>query len=128
MPEVKDVSFGYGSVRHVREVEETPTTTHVNGNVTVNNMGRPGVAGHFEVTFMISCDVEDEGHEVRNVFHWTSIVPEPSKTAPYLEVESAAARQLAPLFRQVAQALEDQVKDFDAKNASQEDQASVSDS
>jgi hypothetical protein len=120
MIELKQVRYGNGSVRFFAEVEPTPTTSETHGNVTVNNMGKPGSPARYEVTYMISSDFEMEGVEVNNVFHWTVALTGVHRDDPYAGIEAAGARQLAPMLRAVADQIEKEVAEFDAELAAKE--------
>ncbi|MDN3645079.1 hypothetical protein QWY75_02525 [Pontixanthobacter aestiaquae] len=109
------VNFGFGSVQFIKEVEATPPTTKVEGNVTINNAGVAGKPEHFLVTFMLSCADDGPISQRDNIFHWTVAVSDLPRDTPYSEVEEAAARKLAPMLREVAESVEKLVSDFDGK-------------
>lgn len=99
MIELKQVRYGNGSVRFFGQVEPTPTTSETHGNVTVNNMGKPGSPARYEVTYMISCDFEMEGVQLNNTFHWDVALTGVHRDDPYAGIEAEGARQLPPMLR-----------------------------
>jgi hypothetical protein len=115
MIELNSVSFGNGDVTFIKEVEATPTTSETTGNVTVKNVGHPGVPAYFEVTFMLGCDWQDGPIQFSNFFHLKALVLGKSRESSYLAVEAEAARSLAPMLRMIADDVEGQVAVFDAK-------------
>lgn len=117
MPSVTNARFGYGSIQFVKAVEEVPTSSKTQGNVTINNMGSAGIPAYFEATFMLSSTIEAEGVTRDNIFHWSTILPDRPASTPYLEIEAEAARQLAPSLRELADAIEKEVAAFDSKLA-----------
>ena len=110
---IGQVEFGYGSVQYVREVEATPTTTEVQGSVTINKIGSPGRDAYFLVTFMLTCEPDNDAEGDRNIFHWTEKVAGLARGTPYSEIEAHAARQLSPNLRSAADHIERMVADFD---------------
>ncbi|HZW15430.1 MAG TPA: hypothetical protein VFF66_04150 [Brevundimonas sp.] len=122
MAELKDIRWGNGTVRYFSEVEPTPTTSKTTGNVTVNNMGQPGLPAYYEVTYMLSCDFEASGVEITNHVHWTAALTGVGRDAPYGEVEAEGARQIAPMLRSVADQIEKLVAEFDANLAAKKDE------
>lgn len=118
MVEVRGVRFGYGAVTFHNEVKAKKATSKTTGNVTINNSAQPGSPAHFDVSFMLSCDLTEGGLDFTNIFHWSvMVVPEAGKPALYGEVEGEAARQLAPMLRAVANTIEAEVAKTDAKSA-----------
>lgn len=115
MPKLKSVNFGFGTIGYVPEQPAMPATTETKGNVTVNNMGSPGQAAFWEVTNMFSCIFEAEDETFSNIFHLTTRLPGTAGETPYIEIEAEAARQFAPMLRAVADSIEKQVAEFDAK-------------
>lgn len=113
--ELKAVSFGNGEVTFYSEVEETPTTTTKSGNVTVNNVGRPGVPAYFEVQFMLNCQYVAGQIDAQNIFHFRALVTDKGRDTSYAEVEAEGARLLAPMLREIADNIEKQVAEFDSK-------------
>ncbi len=115
MPTVKDVAFGNGDVTFYSKVDAVPASSETNGNVTINHSGKPEVPARFEVSFMLSVTAEEAGLEFSNVFHLKTLVKEGDSNASYRQVESEAARHLAPMLRSVADKIEQNVAEFDAR-------------
>jgi hypothetical protein len=113
--EIKSVEVGSGSLEYSSEILATKDTSETTGNVTINNVGRPGVPAHFRATFMIAAEFECEGISLRNAFHFDCAVTEKDRNSSYNLVESAAARKLAPMLRLIAAEVEKSVQEFDAK-------------
>jgi len=111
-----EVEFGYSSVVYRQEIPAVPTTTQRDGNVTINNIGTPGVPASFEVTSMITADHEAGDVKFHNIFHWKVVLVGLPKDAPYSEVDAEAARRLAPMLRDVADLIEQQVKAYDERS------------
>lgn len=111
------VEFGFGTVQYISSVAEVPPSTKVDGNVTINNSGSPGSPEHFVVTFMLTYKPGAESPARSNIFHWSEVVTGLDASTPYSRVEAAAARQIAPSLRAVADRIDAMVAEFDAKNA-----------
>jgi hypothetical protein len=117
MANLIDVSFGHGTLRYFSAVDEVPATSKTTGNVTVNNMGSPGSPAYFEVSFMLSADFEEGGMTRTNIFHWNVSVLDMNIKSSYRDVESEAARKIGPMLRQLADSIEKQVAEYDARKA-----------
>lgn len=117
MAQVKSVTLGHGEVRFFKKVEATPTTTRRNGNVTVKNVGQPGSPAYFEVSYMIFCTIGERDHDYQNIIHCKVRVDEQDGMTPYFEIEDAAARQLAPMLREIADLVDAQVTAGDSQEA-----------
>lgn len=111
MPELNELSFGFGQVEFRSAIAEVPATSKTTGNVTVNNAGSPGGLEHFATSFMLNARFAQDGIEFSNIFHWNSAVTGLARETPYSQVEDAAARQLAPMLRAVADRIEQLVAD-----------------
>lgn len=112
-----EMNLGYGSVRYYPKIEAVPESSETTGNVTVNNMGSPEIAAHHLVTFHLDSAFEGSGLRIPIQFSWSVIVAGMEPEASYLQVESEAARLIAPMLRDVAASIEEQVADSDAKAA-----------
>jgi hypothetical protein len=106
MANLKEVTFGNGSINYVRKFDGRPESTEKNGNVTVHNSPIPGIPGHYQISFMINSRFEQDGVEFSNIFHLNCVVSEQSDHAEYRLVEDQAARQLPPMLRSLADKIE----------------------
>lgn len=113
MPQILKVKFGNGSIAYRHKIEETPATSETTGNVTINDAGSPGRPSHFDTSFMLAVEGEEGGLKFSNVFHWNGIVISENQQAPYREIEDAAARQLAPALRAVADLIEQDIQRYE---------------
>lgn len=109
MAKIDGVEIRNGSVVFTRAVEEVPSSTKREGNVTINNVGSPGVPAYFEVSFMLNSNFSDGAIKSSNVFHWHCIVPAENSDQSYQKIEDDAARQIAPMLRELADLVEGQV-------------------
>ena len=121
MSKLKSVNFGFGTVGYISEEPAVPATTETKGNVTVNDMGSPGKAAFWEVSNMFSCTFEAGDETFSNIFHLTTRIPGSTGATPYIELEAEAARQYAPMLRAIADSIEKQVAEFDAKQKKPKD-------
>lgn len=117
MIQTNSVEFGYGRVSFNHAVEPVPASTQRNGNVTINNAAIPGRPAYFEISTMIRVQHEEEGIVFSNVLHLDVALTGLPKDTPYAEVDAQAARKLAPLLREIADSIEQQVAEYDAKLA-----------
>lgn len=117
MARLLDVAFPNGEIFYVAKVPEVPATTETKGNVTINNMGSPGVPSYFEVSFRTVATFDHDG--VHRDFYLTPsiVISGHSKDSTFREIESKAARSVAPMLRAIADEIEQQVKDYDEKQA-----------
>ena len=113
MNAVKLLSLQNGSATFNRGKEEILPSTSYSGNVTVNQSGAPGIAPHFEVSFLIGAEVEAGGVLRSNYFSWACIVPAQTPDVSYRDVETDAARMLAPMLRSLADEIEKDVQRAD---------------
>jgi len=112
------VEVQFGAVQYTGEVEAIPATSKTTGNVTVNNMGSPGRAERFDVTFMLICGSGDDSSK-ENIFHWTERLAGLPRDTPYSEVELQAFRQLAPNLRAAADLIDQQIVEIDSQVSGQ---------
>jgi len=115
MTPTTDVEFGYGQVRFNHAIEAIPATEQRDGNVILKNAAIPGQPAYFEISTMISAKHEESGISVSNIFYLNVILSGLAKDTPYAEVDAQAARKLAPLLRDMAESIERQVVEYDAK-------------
>jgi hypothetical protein len=115
MADVTNAFLRNGNIRFVKQVNEIEPTTEKNGNVTTNYSGQPGVPGHFETSFMIRIEMEENGIQFNNVFHWNDIVLSDKDAVPYRDIETIAARNLAPTLRAAADLIEQAVAEYDSR-------------
>ncbi|MDB5678649.1 hypothetical protein [Sphingomonas bacterium] len=109
MASLIEAEIGYGSIKFIKAIEPTPTTSETEGNVTVKNMGSPGVPAYYDASFMLHAKHDKSGVTFSNIFHWNVIVNAKTIDAPYSEIEGAAALQIAPMLRELADEIEKQV-------------------
>lgn len=108
MPKILKVKFGNGSIAYRQEINATPETSETEGEVS-----NPGQPSHFKTSFMLNISGEEGGIEFSNVFHWDGVVLAEDHQTPYREIEDAAARQLAPALRAVADLIEQDIQRFE---------------
>ena len=114
-PAVKLVGFESGQIAYQGTIEPTPATSTTSGNVTVTNTAQPGRPAHYDVSFTIHFETGDSPLQAATIFSVHLRLPGFGRDAPYGQVESLAARQVAPVLRAVADQIEQQVAEFDAK-------------
>ncbi|MBZ9808141.1 hypothetical protein [Mesorhizobium sp. ESP-6-2] len=112
MLNIKDLRLGNGSVTYHRKIDPVPDTKEINENVTIINKGSKGSPAYYEVTFMISSAIENDGLETRNTFHWNCLVAEADHNAAYRSVEDRGARLIAPMLRALADKIEKELPSF----------------
>ncbi|MBY8335891.1 hypothetical protein KYN89_02400 [Alteriqipengyuania sp. NZ-12B] len=116
--ELKDIGFGLGSITFHSKEDDVPDKSEVQGNVTINTVGRAGKPAHFTVSNHIACQFERDGIQTHEYFNWGVVVTGFDASATYKEVELAAAEQLAPMLRAVADRIEASLEEA-AKKASE---------
>jgi hypothetical protein len=112
--QIRKLKLGFGRVVYSPKVETIPASVVTEGNVTTHTPENPGQPSYFAATFQISGDVEHDGVELFNVFSLDVPVVGGSGRSPYAEIESEAARQLAPILRLFAEELEKQVAETES--------------
>ena len=125
-PKLTSIEFGYGHVRYFKGVEAEPATTQTEGSVTINNAAIPAVPSSFEVSRQITANFEVDGLKFYNIFSWNCEFANAEMSTPYIEVDSQAARMIAPMLRAVADQIETEVAEFDkefAKKKSDKDES-----
>jgi len=115
MDDLTLTSFGNGSIRFVGKVDEVPPSTTVDGNVTINNSGTPGVPAHFETTTMIQAQIKVSDVTAFSTFHLNDVVLSENADVPYREIEYKAARRLAPMLRAIADQIDQEMARFDER-------------
>lgn len=115
-----DLKLGFGTLRYVAGEDEVPYSVTQTDDVTFHNHAKPGRPAYYDVSFQVSATVEIEGVSEFTVFSVSIPVIGKSGNSSYKEVESEAARQLAPVLRLFAEDIERQV-------AASEDQTDVAD-
>jgi len=115
MVEVKLIGFGNGSINYRGKIEAVPATSETTGNVTVNNAGRDAVPAHFETSFMLSAQVDNDGLIANSTFHWNDVVLSETAEVSYRSIEDAAARRIAPALRALADKIEEEIARFDGE-------------
>lgn len=115
MARLKEVIFGNGSITYVKKVDGRPESTEKNGNITVHNSAIPGVPAHYQISFMINSEFEQDGVQFLNFFHLNYVVSEQSDRAEYRSIEDQAAKQLGPMLRALAEKIEADLPVFDQK-------------
>lgn len=101
----------------VNEIPAVPQSTKVEGNVTINNMGSPGVPSYFDATFSIHAKFEHKG--VKQTLLLMPHVPilGETKEVAFGEIEGKALRKLGPMFRAIADDFDRQMAEWDAEEA-----------
>gem|GEM_PF-3027292 len=99
-----------GSIEYVSATETIPASSKTEGNVTINQSEIQGTPAHFEVRHFIAATSEQDGMTCSNSFSWKTLVPAASPELPYHHVEDAAAHQIAAALRDLADAIEREVK------------------
>ena len=117
MTDLTLASFGNGEIRYISKVDAVPTTSETNGNVTVKNMGRDEIPGHFETSFMIQVKIEESGIDAYSSFHWHDVVLADQADVSYRSIEDKAARRIAPMLRTLADRLDQAMAEFDQREA-----------
>jgi len=110
-------NFPNGTVRFIPEIIATPETKKTTGNTTIINKATTGRAAYFEVSFFISETHEVDEISASNMFHWKCAVPATKDARPYFDIESAAAHQIAPLLRELADLIDESVANTDKETA-----------
>ncbi len=113
MLKLTEVSLSHGEIRYNPKIVAVPTETIKKGNTTINNMGTPEKSAYFSSSHMITCQYECGEHSFSNVIHWESLTLMHERDAQHFEVESEAARRIAPMLRAVADEIEKQVARYD---------------
>jgi hypothetical protein len=115
--EIRKLQLGFGRLVYHSEIEAIPASVVTEGNVTTHTAETLGRPHYFEATFQISGDVEHDGIAVFNVFSIDVPVVGRSGRSPYAEIESEAARQLAPILRLFAEEIEKQVAETESDSS-----------
>lgn len=115
MFEIKNVIIGNGVVQFRKEYEGTPTTTETVGDVTINNIGKSPVDPHYEVSFSVEAEFIFNGLKQFNLFSLSCLVPNGDENAPYRSIEAAAAKQVPLMLRALAEGIEKEIAEFDAR-------------
>ncbi|MDQ0454727.1 hypothetical protein [Rhizobium paknamense] len=116
MSKITGVSLNNGNIVFVGAVPAVPPSSKTTGNLTINNPGSSGVDAHFKATFMVTVDMEADGIPFTNIFHWEDVVLSETDAVPYREIESIAARNLAPALRAAADQIEAAVQEYESRN------------
>ena len=116
MPDIVRAIMESGRVQFIRERKPESETTRTYGNVTIHiRHSHAAIPAHFQVSFNITVDHEEQGLAIQHVFELSQIVLNQNDAAPYREVEAQGARQLAPMLRGVADQIEKAVAEFDER-------------
>lgn len=115
MPRISAVEFENGKVQFNPKRDAIGPTSEIDGEIAIHNYGLPARPAHYQVSFVITFECEERGVRYRDMSHWTCMLLTDDDTLSYREVESRAARQLAPMLRAVADQVEEQVAAFDAQ-------------
>ena len=115
MSKLKKLSIGYGRVKYYDKKDKVPKTTKVEGNTTINNMGRPEIPARHEVDFFLGATCVANNKEHFNGISVTVLLHDAGPDASYLKIENAAAQLLAPLLREIADDVEKQVQELSKK-------------
>ena len=110
---MKLVNFGNGNITFVRAAKTQPATSETTGNVTVHKEEKLGYPAHFVVKYTINADLEVDGIQANQMFFAECIVPAVEAASPYSDIEDAAAHQIAPTLRQLADLIEQAVAETD---------------
>lgn len=104
-----------GHVNFVRGEEPVPASSRVEGNVTYHTEAVEGSPDKFEVSFWTSATFEDDGGATRWFFQLPVQVTGMDRNQSFVDIEAAAADKLVPMLRSVADALEKQIDEYNAK-------------
>ena len=112
----KETHIEFGSVQYAKEIEPTPASQTVKGNVTTNYAATPGSPQYFRVHFFVGLHDNYDGVEISNYIGWdVAVVGMPAST-PYDEIETAAARSLVQSMRRAADELDRLVNESESQN------------
>ena len=115
MPKLVDAFIEHGEIAYVPEVPTVEPTSETTGNVTINNMGSPGTPAHFVVTFSTNATFETSGVRSSLYLRPNVVVTGESKESAFEAIEGLAAKCLAPMLREIADKIERQVEEYEAK-------------
>lgn len=91
-----------------------PTTSEVRGNTTYNTIGTEAVPASFEVVFRVYSTFEIDGRQSEPYISINIPVAMDSKKAKFGEIEQRAAASIAPMLREIAEAIDKQIADFNS--------------
>lgn len=117
VPKVETVVLGPGAVAFKRGEPPLPASEETAGNIRIEHAARPGLPAHFEVAFQIEVIVSSGDALCRSILDLTVPMTSEDDATPYRQIESEAARSLAPAFRSVADRLQALVEAFDQEQA-----------
>lgn len=110
-------SFGNGEIRYIAKIDAIPPTSETTDNVTIKNMGRDAVPGHFETSFMMQIKIEESGIDAYSTLHWNDVVLADRADISYRAIEDQAARRIAPMLRSLADRIDQAMAEFDGREA-----------
>ena len=118
--DLTDVTIDHAQVVYRPAVDPVPssTTTTEDGTVISIVNDEIGSPAHFEASFSISAAFSQNGLDFRNFLAWACVVPNEQDDAQFFEVETQAARQIAPMLRALADQVEKQVAEVDERRKS----------
>jgi hypothetical protein len=115
MQQLKSAAIAHGAVTYISAEPAVPDSSETKGKVTVNVVGRAEKPAYWNVYYSIHASFEGGGGPALGTIGWDVRLPVQSAAdAKYSEVEAEAARQIAPMLRAVADAIEKQVAEADA--------------
>ena len=114
-----DLQIQNGEVVFLQGQEARPATSETKGNVTINNAAVPGTPDRFEVTFALTNSFDDGGIQVSSLIRLNTVVLGKGKESPYSVVEAEGARKIAPMLREMADAVERLVAKYDASESNE---------
>ncbi len=99
---------------------EVQLTSFGNGNISFRGRSdgdASNASRHYETCFHISFDLAIGSLTASNVLYCNGLVLAESDDAPYRSIEHAAAQQIAPMLRALADQIEQKVVEFSEKRA-----------
>ncbi|MBU1280282.1 MAG: hypothetical protein KJ875_17755 [Alphaproteobacteria bacterium] len=106
-------NFEYGALTRLPSTSATPKSSKTTANVTVNVAGTPGKKACWLVDHTITVSSELLGHVCQSILMMKSLLPPQPDADPYFELEDAAARSLPKQLRQIADLLDEQIRQTD---------------
>lgn len=104
-----------GQVNFVRGNDPAPATSRVEGNVTYHTEAVKGSPDKFEVNFWTSATFEEDDVQTGWFFQLPVHVTGFDRNQPFVDIESAAADKLVPMLRSIADAIEKQIGEYNAR-------------
>lgn len=111
---LKTAFVSNGKIEFINGKDSVPTTSEVQRNTTINRIGTPEVPASFEVEFRVYSTFDVDGRECEPYISITVPVSTKDKKVEFLEIEDQAVAGLAPMLREIADALDKQMEELNS--------------